>query len=271
MTFETVPTLDAVRGLAIHGPTATLFTLGNNHTVQQFDLSPPVLVANKQHPPPIPPPSPPVSVEEQKAQDAISIAARVEPVATAIHLHPAQSLHQRSSESEEEEALSPLQRIKNEMDQLEERRHDRSGARSPSSASAGSRSSRGSRRLKSSASDSSKVTSHDGTAFSYGSSINSRDTASTGTWASSSSIASSKRSRGRGSRLKQEILRSPEDVQQKSDLFSFTRARLDDVPYLNPQKQDRSNWTPADLRRQMLNVIFGWDGDIEGLVQDERK
>lgn len=257
-----------MRGLAIHGPTATLFTLGSNHTVQQFDLNPPALVANKQHPPPIPPPSPPVSIEEQKSHDAGYNAGNSQTVTTAINLHPHNGLHQ-TSESEEE-GMSPLQKIKNEMDQIEERRQGRSGARSPTSASASSRSSAGSRRLRSNQSVSSKVTSHDGTAFSYGSSIASgRESVSTGTWASSPSIASSSRSHGRGSRLKQEVLRSPDEVQQKADLFPFTRGRLDDVPYLNPQKQDRSNWTPADLRRQMLNVIFGWEDDIESLIHDE--
>jgi hypothetical protein len=29
------------------------------------------------------------------------------------------------------------------------------------------------------------------------------------------------------------------------------------------------NPTNDDLRRQMLNVVFGWDGDIQDLVTDE--
>ncbi|KAI9828107.1 MAG: hypothetical protein M1832_003634 [Thelocarpon impressellum] len=270
VTYEAVPTLESVSGLAIHGPTATLFTLGSNHTVQQFDLSPPTLVANKQHPPPIPPPSPPVSVEEQKDQGATTAAtAPYGPRQT----QPGAGSRLQSSESEEE-SLSPLQKIASEMNQIEESRQLRSGTLSPTSsasrsqgASVRSKSSGGSKRYRSTASVSSKATSREGTAFSYGSSIHSSRTSSTGTWASSPSVASSQRSRGRSSRLRNEVLRSPEG--QIVDLFPYTRGRLDDVPYLNPQNQDTSQLTPADLRKQMLSVVFGWEDDIEALIQEE--
>lgn len=63
VTYEFVPTLQHVRGLAVYGPGATLFTLGPNNTVQQFDLnSPSIMVSNTQHPVNLPPP-PPVSEE----------------------------------------------------------------------------------------------------------------------------------------------------------------------------------------------------------------
>jgi hypothetical protein len=66
VTYENVPTLEHVRGIALYGPLAALFTLGPNNTAQQFDLhSPPHLVANVQHPANFLPPSPPVSIEEQ--------------------------------------------------------------------------------------------------------------------------------------------------------------------------------------------------------------
>ncbi|KAF9771871.1 hypothetical protein IL306_010460 [Fusarium sp. DS 682] len=39
VTHDPIPTLDLVRGLAVYGPGATLFTLGPNNTVQQFDLN----------------------------------------------------------------------------------------------------------------------------------------------------------------------------------------------------------------------------------------
>ncbi|KAF5011532.1 hypothetical protein FDECE_2363 [Fusarium decemcellulare] len=59
VTWVSVPTLENVRGLAIYRPGAALFTLGPNHTVQQFDLgSPPTMVVNVEHPEGLlPPPS----------------------------------------------------------------------------------------------------------------------------------------------------------------------------------------------------------------------
>ncbi|KAH6991472.1 WD40-repeat-containing domain protein [Ilyonectria sp. MPI-CAGE-AT-0026] len=63
VTYDSIPTLEHVRGLAVYGPGATLFTLGPNNTVQQFDLSSPsVMVSNRRHPVNLPPP-PPVSEE----------------------------------------------------------------------------------------------------------------------------------------------------------------------------------------------------------------
>ncbi|KAI9679559.1 MAG: hypothetical protein M1817_005581 [Caeruleum heppii] len=268
VTYESVPTLDVVNGLAIHGPTATLFTLGRNHTVQQFDLDPPTLVANKQHPPPIPPPSPPVSVEEQKEQARMNSAA-----ARNADAQPVTAI-QPISESEEE-SLSPLQRITKEMDRIEERRHDRSGAMSPGSsngrsrtASISSKSSASSRNHQSKRSTSSQITSIDGTMFSNTSSVRSGDMLSPGPWASSSSVSSRRSQPRHSSRLRQEVLRSPE-TKSRADLFPYTRGRLSDVPYMNPQKQDESRLTAVDLRQQMLSVVFGWTDDIEALIKEE--
>jgi hypothetical protein len=69
------------------------------------------------------------------------------------------------------------------------------------------------------------------------------------------------------SRLRNEVQFSPAD--QRIDLFPFTRARLNDVPYRNHRPVDETHLTPNDLRRQMLSVVFGWDGDIQDLIRDE--
>lgn len=61
---------------------------------------------------------------------------------------------------------------------------------------------------------------------------------------------------------------SPEE--KKLDLFPFIRARLNDVPYRHHRPLDETHLTPDDLRQQMLSVVFGWEGDIEGLISDER-
>lgn len=79
VTYEPVPTLRYLKGLAVYGPSATLFTLGRDSTVQQFDLnSPPTLVANVQHAADLLPPSPPDSTEEhQKRNTLASIGSSV--------------------------------------------------------------------------------------------------------------------------------------------------------------------------------------------------
>lgn len=79
---------------------------------------------------------------------------------------------------------------------------------------------------------------------------------------------SSVKSSRAGSRLRNEVHRSPAE-RNIIDLFPFTRARLNDVPYKQLPPMDDSHLTPDDLRRQMLNVVFGWKGDIEELIRDE--
>lgn len=267
MTYEPIRTLDGVKALASYGPTATLFTLGPNHTVQQYDMSPPALVANVQHPPTLPPPTPPVDIVEQKRQQPIMNATTAPFVPFRVE-----------SESEEENKMSPIQRTTREMNAIENARRNRSEASSPISSPGRSRTgsvssytSSGFNAYRSNRSVSSKGISS-GTTFSYGSSVSGRESIRTGPsigLPSSSSIASSHHSRNKGSRLRQEVLMSPEQSSAMTDLFPYTRGRLSDVPYKQPQSLDQSHLTPDDLRRQMLSVVFGWDHDIEGLIHDE--
>ncbi|KAF8864742.1 hypothetical protein BDZ45DRAFT_491151 [Acephala macrosclerotiorum] len=275
VTYESVPTLENVRGLAVYGPGATLFTLGRNNTAQQFDLnSPPQLVANVQHPANLLPPSPPVSIEEQKKQDISAATAGGEISSVPINVDISES---------DEDHMSPLARIAREMDKLEQERSepDRADTLSPvssrSQASTTSRSSAGSRPHREYRKHSS-VTSRglsDGTIMSIGSTLHStrepslassRDSFSMSSLSSTSQTSG--RSRPRGSRLRQEVLRSPDD-NKVVDLFKFTKTRLSDIPYRHPQVLDNSHLTNDDLRLQMLSTIFGWDGEAEALVQDE--
>lgn len=83
----------------------------------------------------------------------------------------------------------------------------------------------------------------------------------------STSTLSTKSSRA-GSRLRNEVQFSPADKQ--IDLFPFMRIRLNDVPYKQHQPLDETNLTPDDLRQRMLSMVFGWEGDVKGLIQDER-
>lgn len=107
-----------------------------------------------------------------------------------------------------------------------------------------------------------------GTSFSMSSA--SRDTPQPSAgypYASSVSMSSVKSSRA-ASRLRNEVHLSPAE-RNIVDLFPFTRARLQDVPYRQPPQMDESHLTSDDLRQQMLSVVFGWDGDIQDLIRDE--
>lgn len=281
VTYETVPTLAHVRGLAVYGPGATLFTLGRSNTAQQFDLnSPPVLVANVQHPANLLPPSPPVSIEEQKKQSIAAPSAAPELSSLPINLDISES---------DEDHRSPLARIAKEMDKLEAERAspgtDRADTLSPvssrshtsnSNSSINSRSSAGSRPYyRKHSSVVSRGAPSDVTTMSFGSSLHSIREPSLGSSRDSLSLSSlssqsnaTHRSRTRGSRLRQEVLRSPDEA-KVIDLFKFTKSRLSDIPYSHPKALDNSRLTNNDLRRQMLSTIFGWDGEAEALVRDE--
>lgn len=273
VSYETIPTVDGVTAICNYGPTATLFTMARNFSVQQYDVTPggtAMMVANVQHAPANTPPTPPISLDEQNNQTETPVTA-----------HPVKSAPQLlvGSESEGEAvAISPLQKIAQEMDQLEEERRDRLGPLSPVS-------SRGSQSSRSSGSGHAPRYRYDKP--SYGTARSSRSSgAASGTIFSSGtisigatsresisirSLSSATSSRYEPSALRKEVLRTPEKPQgtQQTDLFPFTKARLTDVPFrasdLGPER------TPDDLRHNMLRVVFGWDNDIEELIRDERK
>ncbi|KAF2842229.1 hypothetical protein M501DRAFT_927118 [Patellaria atrata CBS 101060] len=272
VTFETIPTIDGVIAINNYGPTATLFTLGRNHTVQQYDVNPssnPMLVASAQHVPANAPPSPPNSIEERKEQTTAASSKAAPVVAPALPLYLEQS-------SEDEGAMSPLQKIAQEMDALEEERRDRLAPLSPVSSrasSVSSRSSHGSRSRQrevnrwekpTMSSTSSTVSGSEGTMFSSGVSLRSGHES-----ISIRSVSSTTSSKYASSGLRKEILRSPDEAKklEAMDLFPFVKARLSEVVFKTPSYgQQRS---PDDLRRQMLSVVFGWDDDIESLIRDE--
>ncbi|KAF2088882.1 hypothetical protein K490DRAFT_72569 [Saccharata proteae CBS 121410] len=271
VTYEPVPTTDGVTAIANYGPQATLFTLARNHTVQQYDVNPnnnaPMLVANVQHVPANAPPSPPNSIEEKKEQKAPAEPA------------PALPVYMDSvSSGDEAVAMSPLQKIAQEMDQLEEESRDRVGPLSPvssRSSNASSRSSGGARKHryyrydKPSSSRGSEGSAGEGTIFSSGSSY--RDGRESISIRSTSSFASSKHRSTRSVRssgLRNEMLRSPDEAKNDAmDLFPFIQSRLSDVPFRMPPPGSAK--TPDELRRQMLSVVFGWEDDIDALVRDE--
>lgn len=221
------------------------------------------MVANVQHPPANTPPSPPSSFEE--------IKKNAEPM-TAIPIKGPVQLFPESESEGEGRVMSPLEKIAQEMDQLEDERRDRLGPLSPvsSRSSQGSRSSGSGRAPRyrydrpSVGSRSSK--SSGGTVFSSG---NSSYTAGSHESMSIRTTSSTASSRYVSSGLRRQVLRVPEEVKKTKsmDLFPFTKARLGEVPFRNSELGPERS--PDDLRQNMLRVVFGWESDIVELVRDE--
>lgn len=278
VTFVEVPTLPHVRGIALYGPGATLFTLGTNSMVQQFDLAndPPVMVSNVHHPAALLPPSPPVSIEEAKKQEASMLLRNA-----IVGVPPNMDMS-----SGDDDRMSPLARIARQTNPIEEFRPSAERADTSSPVSSRSRTSNSTVSSRSSADSrertyggrtnrvSRAATSRsEATTMSFGSSvhtkqpsiISSRESISI---SSTSSASHGYRRRG-GSRLRHEVQASPADSTTVADLFKFTRARLSDIPYRHPQALDDTHLTNDDLRRQMLSTIFGWNGEANSLIQDE--
>ncbi|KAI8634443.1 hypothetical protein F5Y19DRAFT_211480 [Xylariaceae sp. FL1651] len=226
------------------------------------------MVSNVQHPANLLPPSPPVSIEEQPEQGVVIIGTESD---SSIPINP------EVSESDDDH-LSPLARIVRGTDStdesLEQERYmtaspvsTKSSTISKSSIDSGTHG-----RYQPSVQSRGMT---ENTYISAGSSLQSsvrppfgdKDAYSISS-VSSASITSSSRSRNRPSRLRNEVLPSP-DESRVHDLFKFTRSRLHDVPYKRTPLVDQTLLTNDDLRRQMLSIIFGWNREIEDLVRDE--
>lgn len=268
VTYDIVPTIDGVIAITSYGPTATLFTLGHNHTVQQYDVNPaavPLQVQSVQHVPANTPPTPPTTLEEQKNPYPDSSVAP--------------TLSDAESSAEESEAMSPLQKIAKEMDsldQLESELRDKVTPLSPTSSRASSTSSRssgGSRRHRAylydrpPSSRASATTGYQETEFSFTGGLP-RQAHDSMSIRSGSTRASN--ARFRSSSLRKEILRSPEESKDTAmmDLFPFLKARLRDTPLQTPHYGNVAR-TAEVLQREMLSVVFGWHDDIESLIRDE--
>ena len=250
--------------MASHGPTATLFTLGPDNTVQQYDLENPAMVANVQHLPITSLPTPPEDSKFRPMEPALTaqnLARRATP----------ETNHTMSS-------MSPIKRTTLEINPVEAARVERAHAASPPSARnhaySHSSSKASSDRYRYEPRSPPSRSAQSVTTFSNTSPMpSSRETPlQTGvSWAYASSMStSSQRSFRGGSRLRHEVTNAGD--QRVTELFPYTRARLNDVPYTPPRSMDDiSNLTPDDLRKQMLSVVFGWGDDIRDLIQDECK
>lgn len=244
--------------MACYGPQAALFTIGPNNTIQQYDTSPPALVKTVQYNPMLPPPAP------SKSSQGHNIPGTAPP----MPINRAVSDQDRGAVT-----LSTIQRTANEMGAIEHARNMRDEMGSPVSSTSrtdtvSSRSS--GRRAHPNHIPSISSRGQSGTTFSTVSpSMVGRDSLYSGTtsmYPSTASFASSGR-RSKGSRLRNEVLRSPET--KYVDLFPRTRVRLAKITYQQTEPLDQDNMTPDDLRRRMLEVVFGWEDDIEPLIRDE--
>ncbi|KIV87325.1 hypothetical protein PV11_02879 [Exophiala sideris] len=236
VTYEPIQTIEGVRAVACHGSTGTLFTLGPDYTVQQYDVEGGVLVANVRHIPTTIPPTPP---EDKRG-----------PLWT-------------TSESEEEVA-SPLGRARRELRAAEAARLERNNIPSPQSTASSHKSG-----IKPSAKDIiSPAGRTDYTTTSIDTGVQSHSMVGQQVpQGYQPQSPTTTRTNKKGSRLRQEVIMSPEE-RPVVDLFPFTRARLHDVQHRPPMSMDES-MSADDLRRHMLSVVFGWDEDIYDLIRDE--
>ncbi|KAK0930559.1 hypothetical protein LTR91_009695 [Friedmanniomyces endolithicus] len=279
VTFDVIPVADGISAMTSYGPTATLFTLGRNHSVQQYDVSPgkkPMEVASVQHMPANPPPTPPTELERHGHRRGDAHKSE------GTRLPDARPYSETESSADDSGAfeggpLSPLQKIAKEMDTqdaLESEIRDKVMPLSPSSkaSSISSRSSRESRRARRYLYDlpeSSRAssTAYNGTEFSLGEPVRpSRESVSI---RSVSSMAS-RPTHNRTSSLRKEIMRSPDETTQHSamNLFPFTKARLQEVNFRTPHYGDGPR-TAELLQREMLSTVFGWNDDIYSLIHNE--
>nr|CAD21189.1 hypothetical protein [Neurospora crassa] len=266
--LKTVVLFNIQKGLAVYGPGATLFTLGANNSVQQFDLNAPAMMVNNvQHPANMLPPSPPISLEEQEKSQTVMHHNADHGVPIAIH----------ADLSESDDHMSPLARLvqgQSEPDRYRPTSPTSSRSRSSVSITSSNSNTQGRNQYAPSAVSRGMT---ENTYISAGSSLRSglpgqdhryrRDRESLSTTSSVSMGSSNYRSR-RPSRLRHEVPRSPDDA-KVVDLFKFTKSRLQDMPYKTPQISDGVRLTNDDLRRQMLSTIFGWNKEIEDLIRDE--
>ncbi|KAK5112607.1 hypothetical protein LTR62_003921 [Meristemomyces frigidus] len=276
VTFEVVPTVNNVTAITCFGPTATLFTLGRNHTVQQYDITPgkePMEVASVQHMPSLTPPTPPTDLDQPKHRRIGSVRSN------NSRTRREASVTGTESSADESGALSPLQKIAKEMDTLdalESEIRDKVMPLSPSSkaSSVSSRSSRDSRRARRylyDLPDSSRASSaagYDGTEFSVGEPA--RQTGHESISIRSVSSMASRPQHLRASSLRNQVMRSPEEAKELSsmDLFPYTKSRLREVDFRTPHYGEGAR-TADLLQREMLSTVFGWNDDAQSLIREE--
>lgn len=241
VNYVPIPTIEYIKGMAAHGPTAALFTLGPENTIQQYDVDTGTMVANIRHTPITIPPTPPEEYIQQFTR------------------YP------------EDELTSPLKSVRYEA---EPQKHKIDTPASPHSHSL-SASSRKSGNSKPNINDviSPAKTERTATTFSQGAYPsnylpNSAQPISPVGGTAPKAFPAIKKG---GSRLRQEVIMSPMTPEEGmvGDLFPTARLRLTQVQ--SPAKQiNESSMTSDELRKHMLTLVFGWEDDIYSLISEER-
>ena len=233
-----------------------MFTIGPDYTVQQYDTSPPALVRSVRYGP--------MAAPLNAGMPAKQIPGTAPPIPVS-----------RGSESGRSgRSMSNMQTSASEMASIDHAQALRQEMASPVSSTSrtDTMSSRSSdRRAYPRQIPSISSRAQSGTTFSTVSpSMVGRDSLYSGTtsmYQTTASYSSAGR-RSKGSRLRQEVLRSPE--KEYIDLFPRTKMRLSNIAATQqPQPLDQDNLTPDELRKRMLEVVFGWNDDIEPLIRDE--
>lgn len=234
--YESIPTIDGVRGIANYGATAALFTLGPHNIVRQYDVgaegNPASVVAEAQLPSTFP---------RQGTTEGHQFS---------------NPLHSWSNGHGSETPLTATQTSFHPQFKMPSRNRMDSVSSTNSSGSHANRPFSPARRSEPSYTDLSMTP----------------DTSQTSpSFSPSPSVTMPPHGRMRaGSRLRNEIQPSPVD-REIMDLFPFTRARLKDVYSFQQPFSTGANLTPSERQQQMLEVVFGWGGNIQELITDERE
>lgn len=260
VTYDVIPTIDGVIGITNYGPSATLFTLGRDYTVQQYDVNPaktPLQVATQRHDPsdyPIELPSTSQALKMPE-QDLTSVESSADEGGSV--LSPVDKIASRKGP----EALHPDHR-----DELRDTLMPLSpGAYEDSLSSHSSTRSRRTRKYLydlPGSSRSSTTSGYDGTEFSLGGSRLGHESMSIRSY--------STHGRHRSSNLRNQLMRSPgeSDDVATMDLFPHIKARLANVALRTPHYGEGPR-TAELLLREMLSVVFGWNDDIRSLIHEE--
>jgi len=274
---ETVDTPANLAGIAVYGSKGNLFTITKDHTVQQYGLYPPAVIATVQHLPTVPPPSPPSSIQEKKDQPQEESGHQIE------RLHP-------RDHDYDVVTMSPLGRIAHELELLEKMEAQGLGISNlgpqnmQRTVSASSKSSVTLVSRRQSVASTRSAVSINSEARSIS---DQRSTIDMSEYDMNTPVARSRQNSltGRGSfdhgqpspsrrphPLAQEIIASPIDqmpVRTMVDLFGNIKARLPFVINGSPRAPSSGKKDEDELRREMLYTIFGWKGDVDSLVRDE--
>lgn len=254
ITFEKVPTVPGVIGIAVYGPSASLFTIADDYKIQQYDLigqDAPLLVAEASH--------------------LHTIGASSEITRKSSQARQHNTARSDTEGDETGSALSRFQRISKgkEIERYDDEERDKLGPLSPASSKASVSSASSYGRRHRSAPQRHATPGSDVTVFSNAASAMGRSTFSNRDRPSRSGSAAPPLTRS--SALRQEILRSPADARRvnDADLFPHIRARLTQIKLKIPQTGQEM--TVTDLQREMLSVVFDWSDSITSLLRFERK